>query len=36
MVMENVQTKRVSEMVVTNLQTGTVLTENTFSPTALQ
>ncbi|MFA5769723.1 MAG: outer membrane lipoprotein-sorting protein [Bacteroidales bacterium] len=36
MVMANVQTKRVSEMVVTHLQTGTALNENTFSPTALQ
>jgi outer membrane lipoprotein-sorting protein len=36
MVMENVQNKRVSEMIVNRLQMGTDLSENAFSPTALR
>lgn len=36
MVMENVQNKRVSEMIVNRFQMGTDLSENAFSPTALR
>ncbi len=36
MIMENVQNKSVSEMLVDRLQMGTDLSENAFSPTALQ